>query len=170
MAWTPSTPELGIQPIAVSSTTQNHPIGTIITAYDPVLGSGEFIYLPGVASTVVGSLVTYQTGPTVATAFTTLAPNTAHLAAPVAVAMSANVAAGFGWYQIAGAATIKKTATKVSPAVPLFLSSTVGRVQATAVSGKEVLNCVSMNTATVASATSTIVAIINRPFAQGQAV
>jgi hypothetical protein len=36
------------------------PLGTVINAVDPVYGGGEFIFLKGVASTVVGSLVTYD--------------------------------------------------------------------------------------------------------------
>ena len=166
MAYTPSTPELGLQPIAASSTTQNHPLGYQIAAYDPTYGSGSFIYLEGVANTLVGSLVTYdQDNKT-----TTLAPSTAHLGQPLAVAMAANVALGFGWYQVGGAAVIKKTAVKVNPGVQLFLSGTAGRVMPTVATGKEVLNVISVNAATVASATSTIIANLQFPFAQGQII
>jgi hypothetical protein len=48
------------QPIHSTSTTQNLPLGTIVQAADGIQGVGEFIYLQGVASTVVGSLVTYD--------------------------------------------------------------------------------------------------------------
>lgn len=164
MAYTPTTPVLGLQAIATTDTTQNHPLGTIITATDPTYGTGEFIYLKGVASTVVGSLVSYDQ----VNGTTTLSPaSTANNAFPVAVAMSANVASQYGWYQIAGAAIIKKTAVKVNPGVKLYLSSTAGRVSSTSSSGRTVLGCVSINAATVASATSTITAEINRPIAQG---
>lgn len=178
MAYTPVENREGIQPIAITNGSlpsqyqvgqspffgQAHPLGTIIRAYDPTLGEGEFIYLKGVASTVVGSLVTYDQ----VNATTTLSPNTANLAQPVAVAMSANVASQFGWYQIAGAAVIKKTNTKINPAVQIFLSATAGRIQATVASGKEILNAITINAATVASATSTVTVQINRPFLQGQ--
>jgi len=73
----------GVQPIAVTDTVQNHPLGTIVTAVDPTFGGGEFIYLKGVASTVVGSLVTYDQF----LATTTLAPATGGVGS-VAVAMS----------------------------------------------------------------------------------
>lgn len=147
---------------------QAHPLGTIIRAYDStgVQGECEFIYLKGVASTVVGTLVTYNT----TAPSTTLAPNTANLAQPVAVAMSVCTAGNFGWYQISGVASIKKTAVKVNPNVPIFLSATAGRVMPTQASGKEILNARTVNAATVASATSTILVQINRPFAQGQTV
>lgn len=166
MAYTPTTPELGIQPIAQVSAAAapNHPIGTIVKASDPTYGEGEFIYLYGCASTVVGSVVTYNT----LTGATTLIANTANLAAPVAVAMAANTGTTTaGWYQISGAAVIKKTAVKVSPSVKLYISATAGRLMSTAASGKCILNLISVNAATVASATSTITATMDRPFAQG---
>src|SRR6185312_15318133 len=58
--FTPVTTLLGLQPIALTSTVQNHPEGFIVEAQDPTFGGGEFIYLKGVASTVVGSMVTYD--------------------------------------------------------------------------------------------------------------
>lgn len=162
----PTNNQLGIQPIAVTSTTQNHPLGTEIDAYDVTLGGGRFIYLKGVANTVAGTLVIYdQAGGT-----TTFAPNTAHLAQPLAVAMSANVASQYGWYQVVGSAVITKTATKVSPASQLFLSGTAGSVFSTTATGKQILNAISNNSATVASATTTVSAQIAWPFAQGQVI
>ena len=81
-------------------------LGQVVRAFDPTYGEGEFIMLVGVASTVIGSLVTYN-----ATTYqTTLSANTANQATPVAVAMAANTAGLFGWYQIGGLAVIKKTA------------------------------------------------------------
>jgi hypothetical protein len=50
-------PIVGMQDIADTSTTQNHVLGTIVQAKDiasTAYGSGEFIYLLGVASTVLG--------------------------------------------------------------------------------------------------------------------
>ena len=163
MAWVISENRLGLQDIAATSTTQNVEEGTIVRAFDSTYGGGEFVYLKGVDSTVVGSLVTYS--PTAHT--TTLTPNTANLNQPVAVAMSANVSSQWGWYQVNGAAIIKKTAVKVSPNVPVYQSGTTGRVMSTAASGKQLMNARSLNAATVASATSTITVLIDRPFLQG---
>ena len=144
------------------------PVGLIVRGADTASGqgAGEFIYLPGVASLAVGSLVTFN--PLAKTV--TLAAHTAHQAAPLAVSMAANTTTtSYGWFQISGVATITRvTGAKTRPAVPLFLSATAGSVQSVASAGLEVLNCVSVNAATVASATTTIQAIINRPFAQGQ--
>ena len=140
------------------------PLGTIVRAEDPTYGLGEFVYLAGVSSTVVGSLVTYNQ----LTGATTLSPNTANLAQPVAVAMAANTSAtALSWYQIAGAAVIKKTAVKVNPNVVIYQSATTGRVMSTAASGKQVLGARTNNAATVASATSTITVLIDRPHLQG---
>ena len=117
----------GAQPIANTETTQKHVLGTIVRAWDPTYGEGEFIYLLGVASTVVGSLVTYNA----TTWQTALSPDTAAFQAPVAVAMSANVASAYGWYQISGNAVIKKTAVAVTPQVKIYQSATTGRVMPT---------------------------------------
>lgn len=153
---------IGGQAISATDTVQNHPLGTIARARDTATGGGggEFIYLLGVASTVVGSLVTYN-----ATTFqTTLSPTNATTdGSPLAVAMSANVASQYGWYQISGMAVIKKTAVAVSPSSGLWLSGTAGRVYATASTGKGIVGARSANLATVASATSTVTVLINRP-------
>lgn len=99
MAYIIDNVRIGNQQIADTSTTQNHPLGTIVSAHDPAIGSGEFVYLQGVASTVVGSWVTYNTDD-----FSTalILPDAI---GPVAVAMSANVASQYGWYQINGKAS-----------------------------------------------------------------
>lgn len=166
MAYTPTTPELGIQPIAQAAATGtvNHPLGFTVDAYDPTFGGGTFIYLYGVGSNTVGTVVTYN----VLTGLTTLVPNTANIGNPLAVSMNANTSITTGsWYQIRGAAVIKKTAVKVNANVKLYISGTTGRLMPTAASGKQVLNTITVNAATVLSATSTITALINYPFAQG---
>ena len=138
-------------------------LGMVCRAFDPTYGEGEFIMLLGVASTVVGSLVTYN-----ATTYqTTLSANTANQATPVAVAMAATTAGLFGWYQIGGLAVIKKTAVATNAQVAVYQSATVGRIMATAASGKQVLGARSANLATVASTVSTVIVSINRPHLQG---
>jgi hypothetical protein len=116
-----------------------------------------------VASTVVGSLVTYNT----TTYQTALSPNTANLAQPVAVAMSANTAGTFGWYQIEGLAVVKKTAVAVNAGVAVYQSATTGRIMPTAASGKQLLGARSANLATIAATVSTVIVSINRPHLQG---
>jgi len=139
-------------------------LGKIVRADDPTYGEGEFIMLVGVASTVVGSLVSYN-----ATTYqTVLVPNTGNQACPVAVAMSANLAGTFGWYQIDGNAVVKKTAVAVTPQVTLFLSGTAGRVKVLASAGLQILGARSANLATIAATVSTVTVTINRPHLQGQ--
>lgn len=164
MAFIPTENQLGIQPIAAISTTANHPLGTVIRAYDATLGGGEFIYLLGVLNTVVGLMVNWN-----ATTYqTTLTPNTAANVGPVAVAMAANVGASYGWYQIGGLATVKKTNTAFAPGGKVYQSGTAGRVMATSASTKEILGARAANLATVTTTTSTVVVLLNRPGGQGQ--
>jgi hypothetical protein len=169
MSYTPTTPLLGIQPIAVTSTTANHPLGTIIEASDPTYGGGEFIYLLGVISTVVGSVVTYGgISTSTPTWQTTLAPSTANLAKPLAVAMSANVASQYGWYQIAGNAVAATNGTLASGPAAVYLAGS-GQLTSTQANGKQVVNAINVS-ATGTPATAQAIVEINRPFAQGQVV
>jgi hypothetical protein len=156
----------GAQAIADTSTTQRHVLGTLIRGSDPTFGEGEFIYLLGVASTIVGSVVIYN-----ATTYqTVLTVGSTHKnsGAPVAVAMSANVAAQYGWYQVNGNAVVKKTAVAVTPQVPVMLSATAGRVKVLTSAGFMIVGARSANLTTTTSTTSTVVVTINRPHIQGQ--
>jgi hypothetical protein len=138
-------------------------LGQVERAFDPTYGAGEFILLVGVASTTIGSLVTYDG----TTYQTILAATTSNQARPVAVAMSANLAGSFGWYQIEGTAVaVKSTSTKFNATVALGVFST-GKVGATG-SGKEILGARTANAATVASATTTVNVVMNRPHLQGR--
>lgn len=158
---------IGFQQIADTSTVRNHPIGTIVTAVsdDSTPLGGEFIYLLGAANTVVGLIVTYD----ITTGATTLTANTIQQNKATAVAMSANVANQYGWYQIGGYAVVKKNATIVTPGLKLFQSSTTGRICGSGVTsvGKLWQNATAANAATVASATSTCTVLIQRPFFSG---
>lgn len=167
MAYVISNPLAGYQPIANTDTTQNHAIGTRVRATDPVYGDGEFVYLKGVASTVVGSMVTWGGASSgVPTGQTTLAPSTANLAQPVAVSMSANVANQFGWYQVYGNAVVATNGTLVAGPGPVYLAGS-GQVTSTAAAGKQVLGAVNL-TATGTPSAGLAVVEINQPHAQGQ--
>ena len=147
---------VGSQAIADTSTTQNHPLGTIVQAEDPTLGGGEFIYLQGVASTVVGSIVEYVTS--FQTGLDTTALSTPR---PLAVAMSANVGSQYGWYQISGIATALKDSS-VSFAAGAGLAASSG--SAIAVASGLIINGALV--AAVASATSggtSVQVMVNRP-------
>lgn len=168
MAFTPTDNRLGVQPIATTSTAQMHPLGTKVRAYDPTYGEAEFIYLLGVANTVVGSVVTWGGNSSGTPSFqTALAPSTANLAQPLAVAMSANVAGQYGWYQLEGQAVVATNGT-LTAGSPVYLAGS-GQLTSTQANGKQVLNAVSV-TATGTPAAGQAVVEIDRPFAQGQIV
>jgi len=125
------------QAIDATSTTKNHELGEIVRAKDiaaTAYGSGEFIYLLGVASTAVGSVVTFNADD----------GSTALLAAnaigPVAVAMSANVAGQYGWYQIYGKAVGLVKASFADNA-NCYATATAGTMDDAIVAGDRVKNC-----------------------------
>jgi|TARA_R110000803_G_scaffold166998_3_gene230294 hypothetical protein len=128
------TPIAGAQPIADTSATQLHPLGLIVQAADnasTAYGAGDFIYLKGVASTVVGSFVTYNSDDN----------STALLAAnaigPVATAMSINLAGYYGWYQISGKAVGKAKASYADNGL-VYATSTAGSIDDAVVAGDRV--------------------------------
>ena len=160
----------GVQPIAVSSPVANHPLGSIVRALDPFYGEGEFIYLVGVAGTLVGSVVTFGgvSGSGAAgkpTYQTALAPSTANLGRPLAVAMSANVAGQYGWYQIAGTAAVAENAT-FAAAASAYLAGP-GQLTTAQANGKQMVNAITVAADGTPAAGLGLIHI-NRPFAQGQ--
>lgn len=157
MVFRPSTPYIGLQPIADTSTTKNHPLGTIIRAVDPTLGEGEFIYLQGIGSTVVGSIVNYDDN--FVTALDTAAVSGP--SRPLAVAMSANVASQYGWYQISGLAVATKANT-VSFADGAGLGSAAGLAVAVA-TGTVIQSAVVRTVASAKSDVTTVKIAISRP-------
>jgi hypothetical protein len=118
----------GAQPIATADTTQRHTLGTVVSAVDPTYGSGEFIYLLGVASTAVGSWVTYYEDDW------STALLVADAVGRTAVAMSANVASSYGWYQIKGKA-VGKALTGYLDNGDVYATSTAGSVDDAVVVG-----------------------------------
>lgn len=158
MAYQISTPLAGFQPIAVTSTTQNHALGTIVTAIDPTYGEGEFIYLTGVASTAVGDVVVIDQGTTVRAV--------AGSRGPAGVAMSANVASQYGWYQISGRAVVN-TAGSVADNALVYATATAGSVDDAVVTGDKVDGAVFR---AAGSGATTVVAVIDRPAMNGDGV
>lgn len=132
MAFYPTKPRIGLPPITDTDTVKKLDLGTIIDATDPVYGSGEFIYLKGVASTAVGSAVLFNQDD-----WTTslLAANDI---GQVAVAMSANVASQYGWYQISGKAIVK--AGTVADNGNVYSTAAAGTLDDAVVAGDRVKN------------------------------
>lgn len=156
MTYIPRENVAGLQPIATSSTVKNHDLGRIIRADDSTLGGGEFIYLEGVASTVIGSIVNYDDSFQTALETTTL-----NKARPNAVAMSANVAAAYGWYMISGVAVAAKANT-TSYAKGADLAASSG-LAITAASGLQISGALVAVVASAKSDVTTVKVMINRP-------
>ena len=156
MAFTSIEPIIVEQAIATNSTTQNHPLGTIVRAVDSTYGVGEFIYLQGIGSTVVGSIVEYNN--TYVTALNTVALETP---VPLAVAMSACVASEFGWYQISGESVMVKTAT-VSFAADALVGSAAGLAIAV-VTGLVIQGALCAVVASATAGGTSVRVMVNRP-------
>lgn len=146
MAWTIRNPVIGTQAITDTSTTQNHPLGTIVHADDPTNGAGEFVYLLGLADTGAGDWVTYN-----ADDFTTT-KLAANAIGPVGVAMSANVASQYGWYQIGGKVSSANCLTSFADNGKVFATASVGYVDDASVAGDIVVNAKGASTSTARSA------------------
>jgi len=144
MAYTIVDPIAGSQPIATIETTKKHSLGRIVRANDPVYGSGEFIYLQGVASCALGTWVTYNMDDGTTTRLA------ANAIGPVAVAMAACTSSYYGWFQISGKA-IGKCLTLFADNADVFCTATAGSVDDASVAGDLVMLAKGASTTTVGS-------------------
>lgn len=134
------------------------PLGTIVRGHDPTYGEGEFIYLKGVASTIVGSIVEYTTSFATGLETTNVA-----LSRPNAVAMSACVANEYGWYQISGISLMAKN-TGTSLVADAGVRASAGF--AVAIATGAVINgaaIVAVSAAASGTAPTTVAVMIDRP-------
>lgn len=113
------------QYLTAVETVKSHALGE--KYLDPVNGD-EFVYLTGVGSTVVGSVVSYDE------AFLTTLLDTdvaASLMGPLAVAMAiTDATTEFGWYQVKGPASVLAAGT-VADNARLQPTATAGQVDDT---------------------------------------
>lgn len=136
MAYTPTwrivTPIIGAQPITEVSTTQRHPLGTVVKAVDvgsEARGEGEFMYVKGVASGARGAWVGYLAD----SYLTVLAVANGHY--PLGIMMSdLDATTDFGWIQIRGKAVGKALASFADDGV-VYLTATAGSVDDADVAG-----------------------------------
>jgi len=133
-------------------------LGTVVKGNDPTYGEGEFILLKGVASTVVGDAVVWDS------AFATTRAVAASRG-PVAVALSANVASQYGWYQISGLAVVK--AATVASGGPAQLTATAGTLDDTTTATNYIDGAVFKSADGTPSAGFAILAM-SRPCASGR--
>ena len=157
--WQHTDHRLGLQGIQETSTTQKHALGTIAHAKDAgsnLNGVGEFVYAKGVANTAVGSWVTFHEDDW---STTLLAANDI---GQVGVAMSANVASGYGWYQIKGKA-VGLALTGYADNGLVYATATAGSVDDAVVSGDRVKKAIGAS-ALDAPATGFAEFELDRPF------
>jgi hypothetical protein len=157
--WQIISPQIGFQAISDTSTTQNHPLGTVVRAVDRGTnqnGEGEFVYAKGVASTAVGSWVTFHEDDYTTTL---LAANDI---GQVGIAMSANVASQYGWYQIKGKA-VGLCLTAYADNGLVYATATAGSVDDAVVAGDRVKKAIGAS-AIDAPATGMAEFEIDRPF------
>lgn len=159
MAYVITSGYAGAQAIADTSTTQNHPLATVVHAYDPTLGAGEFIYLKGVASTAVGDAVVFNQQ--AATTTRTVAASRG----PIGFAMSANVANQYGWYQIRGVAVANVLASFAADQL-CCVTSTAGSIDDAGTAGQGISGAASKSAIDTPSTGKAYVQI-DRPSADG---
>lgn len=134
-AWKIISPAIGFQAIDATETSALVPLGTRVRARHVTYGEGEFIYLLGVASTTANSWVTYNSD----NHGTTLLA--ANAIGAVGIAMAANVASQYGWYQIYGKAIGKALTGYVDNAL-VYATATAGSIDDAVVSGDRVKNAI----------------------------
>lgn len=132
MAWHAETAS-GLYALGVADATQRFRLGTVKEGDDPDYGRGEFIYLSGVASTVVGSWVRYNQDDWSTSLVS--AGGVGH----IAVAIAAVVAGQYGWYQIRGKASGRALASYADNG-DVYLTATAGSVDDAVVQGDRIMN------------------------------
>ena len=155
MSWTPAGNFLLNQAIADRSTTKKHDLGTIVQCKDETYGSGEFIYVDGVASCAIRNWVTINGDDG---SITRLAANAT---GPCGVAMSTLTASYYGWVQISGKA-IGSCLTSFADNGRVYITGTAGSVDDASVAGDYVWNAKGASTTVVDSGVAEFE--LNRPF------
>jgi len=128
---------VGAQPIDEVSTTQNHPLGTIVRAMDSgttAYGAGEFMYVKGVTSGATGAWVTVNMDDGSCSLLA------ADAIGPVGVMMATlDAATDFGWVQISGKA-IGNCLTGFADNGKVYATATAGSIDDASVAGDLVVN------------------------------
>ena len=139
-------------------------VGTIARFFDDTQGEGEFIYLPGVASTAAGDAVLYDLLPGTETTERLTTTNGAGKGRPIAFATAATVAAKFGWYQIGGVAIVNVAADYAIGL--LYTTATAGVLDDAVVALASILGAYGSSAVGTPAATKAY-ATLNRPHTQG---
>lgn len=136
--WQPVDGLAGSQPIASTSTTQLHPLGTRVRAVDRGSnqnGEGEFVYVKGVTDGAVGSWVGINQDDYSVTL--AVADGIYDSVGVLMAALSASTI--YGWAQVRGKA-VGKALTAFADNGQVYLTATAGSVDDQAVAGDRVHN------------------------------
>lgn len=147
-------------------TTEVVPVGSRARFYDDTQGEGEFIFLPGVASTVAGDIVDYDLTPGAEATVRHTNATASNKGSPVAFATAATVASTYGWYQIFGV-TIANVLAAFADNGVIFGTATAGSVDDAADAGDQILNARGVSAIDTPSTGKAYVQIAY-PFVQGQ--
>lgn len=124
------------QPIQSVSPTPLLPLGTIVRAFDPIHGEGEFVYLQGAANTVPGDIGTWNAAGT----FVRGSPGVG-AGVPLCWAMAPCLAGEYGFWQLGGLTVANNNATGAvdSAAYHVNAAATITSTQA---NGRQVTGAV----------------------------
>lgn len=142
---------IGVGDLTAFGTTQLWTLGKRVKARDmgsTDYGFGEFIYAEGCASTVRGSVVTINDN-----WLTALVVADAHGA--VGVALAANVASNYGWYQVLGRG-VASAETTIVDGTQAYVGSTAGFIDDAAVAGDQIIGMIISSTTDTATALVTM--------------
>lgn len=153
---------IGMQPINQTSTTQNHPFGTVVRCKDvgaTNYGEGEFVYCKGVAS---GALNAWA-GIRKKAGLTTLATTSGAYDLIGTMMATLDATTKFGWLQISGRA-IGKCLTQFADNGVVYLTGTPGSIDDASVAGDVIVGAHGRNGATVTVGDLAGEFELNRPF------
>lgn len=152
-------PRIGVPQVAAVSTSAQLPLGTIVTAHDPVYGAGEFQYVLFDAATAVGD-VCLLTGDDGGPWAEPAAPNDK---GAVGVALAVAAAGNYGWLQIAGQAAVQVASGFATTSGLAYLTATAGTLDDAVVAGDRVKNITPLSAIGTPSAGLALM-LLNRPF------
>jgi hypothetical protein len=141
------------------------PIGAIATFRDDALGDAEFIYMPGAANVLRGSLVLIGLTPGAQGVTLAAAGVAANSGRALAVASATCDVGQYTWYQISGVAEVLAVAATV--AGPAFLTATPGSIGSAVDASDQILNARIVSALGVPEANKVYLQL-SRPFQQGQ--
>lgn len=148
---------IGGQAITDVSTTQNHPWGYRVRAYDATYGEGEFVYVKGITSGAAGLMATINPYSGV-TALTVA--RSKGLVGILQAALDANTK--YGWAQVRGSGMVQVAGTVASGATA-YTTATAGKLDDAVVTG-DIVYGANFGTADGTPAANQAVLVMTNPY------